>query len=241
MPKKRIKSWQEIQNVTEFYQKVEEDIKEKHQFKLIKPKTPNQEKYLDCFKHDDFVVVNGKSGTGKTYLAINWACEQLLAGNIEKILYCRSIISCDNEIGPLPGPISERCAPYFLPAIDYFNEFFGKKKFQEFIREEKIEMSPIELLRGRTYHNCILILDEAQSATPKQIKLFLTRVGLKSKSLIIGDESQSDIPEHKNGLTFVLDNLYNIEEIGFVELGIEDICRHGLIGKIITVFDKRGI
>jgi phosphate starvation-inducible PhoH-like protein len=208
-------------------------------FAEFKAQTRNQAEYIRTVTENDITIVNGPSGSGKSFLAIGLACQYLLETRIKNILYTRSIISSDNELGSLPGSVEERCAPYFLSGMDYFNHFFTKDKVEQFIHYGEIKVYPVELLRGHTYHHSFMIADEAQNISPRQLKLFMSRMGQGSKAIIIGDIKQSDTTY--NGLKFLIDKFQGIQSVGFIELTKADILRNGLIGEILDRFEANGI
>lgn len=199
-------------------------------------KTQGQKNYIRAIIENDITICHGMAGTGKTMCAIGLATQYLLSGKVTNILISRSIIGCDNEIGALPGGIEEKVAPYMYPYLDYIEHFIGKNTSRNYIEEGIIKFSPVELLRGHTYKNCFMILDEAQSTTIKQIKLFLSRIGVNSKIVLIGDTKQSDIKN--SGFNFCIDKLTNIDKVGIVELGPQDVLRHPIIPKIMDIFDN---
>lgn len=200
----------------------------------FRPKTKNQHEYIRTVIESDVTVCYGPSGTGKSYCAIGLACEWLLSGKVDKILVSRSIVA-SGEVGWFPGDVDEKFAPYIMPYLDYFEWFLGSK-FDSYLHQHKIKFIPVELLRGHTYHNTMMICDESQSVTPKQLKLFLTRLGQGSKAILIGDNKQSDI--NYNGLQFIIDKMQGIPGLNFAKLDNSDILRHPIIGDIINVFDR---
>lgn len=204
----------------------------------FKPKTQHQIDFVRTVAESDVTICYGPSGTGKSYGAVGLACEHLLDEKIDRVLLCRSIIGCGDTIGALPGSIDERISPYMLPYIEYFEHFLGNQ-FLSYFRQDKIKLIPVELLRGHTYNDSIIILDETQNCTPKQTKLFLTRLGQNSKAIILGDNKQSDI--HNNGLQFLIDKMVDIPKLNIVQYDNSDIMRHPIIGEIINVFDSNGI
>jgi phosphate starvation-inducible PhoH-like protein len=167
--------------------------------------------------------------------AIGIACQMLMNEQINQILVCRSIISCDNEVGILPGGISSKIEPYVLPYIDYFIHFIGQTGFHSRLGSKHIKITPVELIRGHTYHDTLMILDEAQNCTKKQLKLFFSRIGQNSKIILIGDNKQSDIGE--NGLEFCIRHMQNMDKIGMIEMTALDVLRHPIIPKIMKIFE----
>src|SRR5690606_35900775 len=150
--------------------------------------------------------------------AVGLACKYILEGKIDNILVARSIVGCGKEIGILPGELDQKVHPYMMPTIDYFNHFLkNPSTVNSIIRNGKIKLMPVELLRGHTYKNCMMIDEEAQNCNPKQLKLFMSRIGEDSKMVISGDVDQSD--ERDNGMEFLLENFQEgIENFGIAEL-----------------------
>lgn len=206
-------------------------------FNTFKPQTENQFDFIRSISENDLTICEGPAGTGKTFNSIGLACQYLLDGKIQKILVSRSIIGCDNELGWFPGDVSEKIAPYMLPYYEYFKYFIGNTKTEELIHYGNILLYPVELLRGHTYDDTFMLLDETQNCTIKQVKLFLTRMGKRSKSIMVGDSSQSDIDS--NGLKFCIDNLNGIKNVSICYLNKQDILRHPIIPHILEIFEKR--
>lgn len=207
-------------------------------FKGFVPQTKNQENYVISVANNAVSIIQGCSGTGKTYQAIGLACQYLLDGSFKKVLYSRSMISCDNEIGYIPGNVDEKCAPHFLSALDYFHHFIGKAKTESLVTYGDLKFFPVELIRGQTHNDTLMIVDECQNLTCKQLKLFLTRMGRGSKIIMLGDVRQSDIGY--NGFEFCWDKMKDIPNVGLVELTKSDIMRHPIIGEVISVFENNG-
>lgn len=204
-----------------------------------KPKTQNQFDYVRAIVESDVIVCHGYAGTGKSMTAIAIASEYLIEGKINNILISKSIIGCDNEIGYLPGNVGSKIEPYMIPYLDYFEYFLGRDLFYKLYRDNRIKFQPVELLRGHTYNDAFLIAEESQNMTPKQIKMFLTRIGRNSKAILIGDDKQSDIKN--SGLKFVLDKMKNIKNLSIIEMQKQDILRHPIIPSILEVFDENGV
>jgi len=208
-------------------------------FTEFKPQTKNQHEYIRSIAENDITIVEGPAGTGKTFLAIGMACQYLLQGKLLKVLVSRSIIGCDNELGFFPGDVQEKVAPYMIPYIDYFRYFIGPDKTDKLLHFNELVLYPVELLRGHTYNNTMMILDEASNCTERQVKMFLTRMGKGSKVIMIGDSAQSDIG--RNGFDFCVNNMDNLQGLGLVRLNRSDILRHPIIPHILEVFERKNI
>jgi len=205
----------------------------------IEAKTANQHDYLRSIVENDITIVHGVAGSGKSFVGIGIACQYLMERKVDKILYSRSIIASGDNIGFLPGGLSEKTSVYMESGLEYFYHFLGKELVDEYIAKKIIRLYPVELLRGHTYHNSFMILDEASSVNPRQTKLFMSRMGIQSKMLIVGDNRQSDISD--NGLLFLCRYMKEIKGVGFVELTKQDILRHGLLADILGRFEENGI
>lgn len=203
-------------------------------YKQFKPKTVNQNEYIQSVYDNIITICHGPSGTGKSMGAIGLGIQYLINGEIEKLLVSRSIIGCGGEIGTLPGEMDTRVAPYMYYILEYLDYFIDKKIRERLIHEEKILLTPAELLRGHTYHNTLMILDEAQNCSIKQIKLFMSRIGRNSKIILTGDNKQSDINE--NGLKFCVEKLNICKGVKIVKLDKTDIIRHPILGQILDFF-----
>ena len=202
----------------------------------VKPKTVNQNKFVQAIHENDVVICDGPAGSGKSLLSIALGCEWLLSGKIEQILIARTLIGC-GDIGSLPGNEFEKAEPYFFAHLSYLEKILGKQ-YRNYIGQNKIILRPLEMLRGTTFDKTLMILDESQNADGKQIKMFLTRMGEYSKAVVIGDITQSDTsPE---GFRFCINYLDGIENCSIIKLTYEDILRNSKIGHIIQTFNKNG-
>lgn len=198
--------------------------------KPVKARTPNQATMFRAMAMNNLVLVNGVFGTGKTYLALAHACQQLDKGQIEKVVLTRVVGHLNDVAGFLPGTLAEKMDGYFVQQLEYINEFLGGSKKVKQLREAgAIEFLPVGILRGRNFENTIVIIDEVQNATKAELLLLLTRLGKGSKLFMLGDIDQCDYP----GVSFFEKMLDQIEDdsIAVVELGEEDCQRHGELVK----------
>ena len=199
----------------------------------IRAKTKNQEIYINSINNKTITICSGLAGTGKTYIACGLAAEMLLDNKIEKIVIARPLVECGQRLGAFPGDLKEKTEPFMVCMLEVFGKFLPKTKMKKLKSDEVIEICPLEIMRGRTFHNSAIILDEAQNATRRQLKMFLTRFGMDSKVIICGDHTQTDLPHSEgNTMKWILDRLDH-NDIGKVFLTSEDVQRHGLIRYII--------
>ena len=205
----------------------------------VTPKTDGQIKYCETVKNNDVVFCNGPAGTGKTFLAVCFAISALERNLIDKIILCRPAVEAGENLGFLPGDLKEKVDPYLAPLYDALNILYDEKKLFRLLETKIIEIVPLAYMRGRTLNNSFIILDEAQNATITQMKMFLTRLGVGSKSIITGDVTQIDLQSKKeSGLVQVTKVLRGIEGIGFAKLNQDDVVRHPLVKKIIEAYDR---
>ena len=206
---------------------------------FITPKGPSQLKFIQSIKTDDIVLSIGPAGTGKTFLAVAMAVEGLLKRRFKKIVLVRPAVEAGEKLGFLPGDIAEKIHPYLMPLYDALNHMLEESQVRHLIEDGAIEIAPLAYMRGRTLNDAFIILDEAQNATKEQMKMFLTRLGFRSKMVVTGDITQIDLL-HKNdsGLIQVKTLLKQVEEIQFVYFTEKDVVRHELVKKIITAYDQ---
>ena len=202
--------------------------------KALKPKTKNQEAYINTIEKNDVTFCTGPAGTGKTAVAVGLACDYLLDKRIEKIIVTRPVIESGRGLGFLPGTFEEKIHPYLVPVIEEMEYRLNSNRVQAYRDEGRIEVCPLEYMRGRNFHNCFMILDEAQNATFEQLKMFITRIGWDSKAVINGDIDQTDLlKKDRGGLEEFLDRLDNVTGVGIAELTEHDIIRNKIISRIL--------
>ncbi len=205
----------------------------------IKAKTRNQKRLIEVCENNDIVFAIGPAGTGKTYTAVAIAVRALKNRLVKKIVLTRPAVEAGESLGFLPGDLKEKVDPYLRPLYDALDDMLPMDKLQFFMDNRIIEIAPLAFMRGRTLDNAYIILDEAQNATPLQLKMFLTRLGPSAKCIITGDLSQIDLPGHqKSGLQQAMDILEGVSGIAILSLTAEDVVRHRLVKEIIKAYDK---
>ena len=211
--------------------------------KKIKPRTEGQKKYLEAIKANTIVFGIGPAGTGKTYLALAAAVEALKENRIGRIILVKPVVEAGEKLGFLPGDIYDKVNPYLRPLYDALYEMLDIEKFQQYKDMGIIEVVPLAYMRGRTLNDSFILLDEAQNASPEQMKMFLTRLGFGSKMVITGDITQVDLPnDRESGLILVKGILEGLEGIEFINLTSKDVVRHELVQRIVDAykeFDER--
>ncbi len=215
-----------------------EPIQTTHWGEQIRPKTVGQAKYVQAIRENDIVFGIGPSGTGKTYLAVAVAIDHLKRGLCHRLILTRPAVEAGEELGFLPGDIEAKVSPYLRPLYDAIFDMIPYEEVKRLMENGRIEIAPLAFMRGRTLNNSFIILDEAQNTTATQMKMFLTRLGFKSKAVITGDITQIDLQRGKSGLKDVQTILKNIEGIAFVYLDKRDVVRHPLVKKIIEAYEK---
>lgn len=205
----------------------------------LKPRTENQKKYIEISKNNDIIFCHGMAGSGKTHIAIGVAIEYLLTTKVKKIIVTRPVIEAGEKIGYLPGTAEEKLHPYLLPIIDEIHYFLSPAEYTSLRLNNKIEIVPLGLMRGRNFHNSFIVADECQNASYDQLKMLLTRIGTGSKMILTGDMSQSDLHYNlRGGFSEIIKNLNGIDGIGIIQLESSDIIRHPLISKILYKLDS---
>lgn len=205
--------------------------------KVIQPKTSGQAEYLKLILENDIVVGIGPAGTGKTYLAVAAAVDALARKRVRRIILARPAVEAGESLGFLPGDLQAKVDPYLRPLYDALDEMMPQERVQKALETRVIEIAPLAYMRGRTLADAFVILDEAQNATNAQMKMFLTRLGVNSKTVITGDKTQIDLPKREeSGLVQIERILQGIEGIGFHYLSDADVVRHRLVREIIRAY-----
>ena len=206
--------------------------------RTIRPKTANQKRYVEAIEDHTITFGIGPAGTGKTYLAMAKAVAALQSKKVNRIVLTRPAVEAGENLGFLPGTLSEKIDPYLRPLFDALHDMIDIDSIPRLMQSGIIEVAPLAYMRGRTLNDAFVILDEAQNTTPEQMKMFLTRLGFGSKMVITGDVTQVDLPNaQKSGLKVVREILKDIDDIAFLELTAEDVVRHRLIGDIVKAYE----
>ncbi len=208
--------------------------------RVVSPKSVNQKKYIDSIRNNDIVFGIGPAGTGKTYLAVAMAISALTSSQVKNIILTRPAVEAGENLGFLPGDMAQKVDPYLRPLYDALNDMLGREKVVDYIERGIVEIAPLAFMRGRTLNSAFVILDEAQNTSHAQMKMFLTRLGFDSKTVITGDITQIDLPEGKrSGLVEASRILKNIKGIGFCSFTDIDVVRHPLVQQIIRAYAKK--
>ncbi|MGI9305347.1 MAG: PhoH family protein [Gammaproteobacteria bacterium] len=205
---------------------------------VIKPRGPNQIQYVENIQRQDLTFGIGPAGTGKTYLAVACAVEALESGRVQRLVLVRPAVEAGERLGFLPGDLAQKIDPYLRPMYDALYEMLGFEKVGKLIERNIIEVAPLAYMRGRTLNDAFVILDEAQNTTMDQMKMFLTRIGFGSKSVVNGDITQIDLPDNKrSGLRHVARVLKDVNGIRFSFFTAGDVVRHPLVQRIIRAYE----
>ncbi len=207
--------------------------------KPVRPRTFGQKRYIKEIKSNYVTFAIGPAGTGKTYLAVAVAVSALKNREVSRIILVRPAVEAGEKLGYLPGDLREKVEPYLRPLYDAFYDLLSPERFLRYIEKGVIEIAPLAYMRGRTLNDSFIILDEAQNATPEQMKMFLTRIGFGSKVVVTGDVTQIDLPQGKeSGLVVVQRVLKGIDNISFVYLTNEDVVRHEIVQQIVRAYEE---
>ncbi len=205
----------------------------------VTPRTLGQKKYVDAIRHHDVTFGIGPAGTGKTYLAMAMAVATLKEEKVARIILTRPAVEAGEALGFLPGDLYEKITPYLRPLHDALQDMLPAEDIQRQMERNVIEIAPLAYMRGRTLNNAFIILDEAQNSTTEQMFMFLTRLGMNSRAVITGDETQVDLPPHKHsGLLEAHRALKGTDGVAIVEFTRKDVVRHPLVQRIIAAYEE---
>lgn len=214
-----------------------DDVVLAYKGRAIRPKSAGQKRFIDSIRRNTITFGLGPAGTGKTFLTCAMAVAALNDKQVGRIVLTRPIVEAGESLGFLPGTMMEKVDPYIRPLYDALFEMLDPSKAMRLIEDGTIEITPLAFMRGRTFNDSFVILDEAQNTTPEQMKMFLTRLGFGSKMVITGDESQSDNPRGPMGLASAREKLGDIDGISFCELSGVDVVRNSLVAKIVAAYE----
>jgi phosphate starvation-inducible PhoH-like protein len=206
--------------------------------KTIVPRTPVQTTYMEALGRDDMIFALGPAGTGKTYLAVAQAVSMLIGGQVDRLILSRPAVEAGERLGFLPGDMKDKVDPYLRPLYDALYDMLPTEQVERRIASGEIEIAPLAFMRGRTLNDAFIILDEAQNTTPLQMKMFLTRFGMRARMVICGDPNQVDLPEPgRSGLADAVSRLEGIRNIATVRFTSADVVRHPLVGRIVDAYE----
>lgn len=201
---------------------------------VVRPKSLNQQNYIISMVENDITFCTGPAGSGKSSVAVGLACSWLQENKISRIIITRPTIEAGKGLGHLPGDKDEKLLPYVMPVLEEMHKYIGREMVRKLKDAGIIEICPLEYMRGRNFHNCFMILDEAQNATYEQIKMFMTRIGIDSRAVINGDADQTDLPEKfRGGMVSIMNKVDGLQGVGVCQLEASDIVRNPIIGRIL--------
>lgn len=208
----------------------------------LRPRSPGQAAYLQAMQENDVVFATGPAGTGKTFLAVGMALSALKNGEVRRIVLVRPAVEAGEKLGFLPGDFQAKINPYLKPLYDAMGQLLSGGEIARMIEKGHVEVVPLAYMRGRTLQDAFIIMDEAQNTTPAQMKMFLTRLGMRSRMVVTGDDTQVDLaPGQASGLIHAKRVLNRIDGLAFVELQASDIVRHRLVTSIVTAYAGEGL
>ena len=207
--------------------------------KRITPQSANQRRYIEAIRNHDLVFATGVAGTGKSYLAVAMGVAALRDRKVARLILTRPAVEAGERLGFLPGDLTEKIDPYLRPLYDALYELMPPERFTRAMERGEIEVAPLAFMRGRTLNEAFIILDEAQNATPAQMKMFLTRLGYGAQAVVTGDITQVDLEkDQRSGLVVAREILREVEGIAFVDFDERDVVRHELVARIVRAYDR---
>ena len=207
--------------------------------KRITPQSANQHQYVDAIRKHDLVFATGPAGTGKSYLAVALGVAALRDRKVARLILTRPAVEAGERLGFLPGDLTEKIDPYLRPLYDALYELMPPERFTRAMERGEIEVAPLAFMRGRSLNEAFIILDEAQNATPAQMKMFLTRLGYGAQAVVNGDITQIDLEKDQgSGLVVAREILRDVQGIAFVDFDERDVVRHELVARIVRAYDR---
>ena len=206
--------------------------------RFVRPKTSGQKRYVDAIRDNVITFGLGPAGTGKSWLAVAMAVQALQAKQVQRIILTRPAVEAGERLGFLPGDLMAKVDPYLRPLYDALYDMVDVEGAQRLLERQTVEVAPLAFMRGRTLNSSFIILDEAQNASPEQIKMFLTRIGFGSKAVITGDMTQVDVPDGRSGLVGLERVLAGIDGLAFVHLSGADVVRHRIVADIVAAYER---
>ena len=204
----------------------------------VRPKSAGQKRYIDAIRNNVITFGLGPAGTGKSWLAVAMAVQALQTKQVQRIILTRPAVEAGERLGFLPGDLMAKIDPYLRPLYDALYDMVEPEGAQRLLERQAVEVAPLAFMRGRTLNNSFIILDEAQNATPEQMKMFLTRIGFGSKVVVTGDTTQVDVPDGRSGLLGLERMLAGIDGLAFVHLGTSDVVRHKIVADIVAAYGR---
>jgi phosphate starvation-inducible PhoH-like protein len=208
--------------------------------KPVRPKTSGQKRYVDAVAKNVITFAIGPAGTGKSWLAVAMAVQALQAKQVNRVILARPAVEAGERLGFLPGDLMAKVDPYMRPLFDALYDMVDAEAAVKLLERNTVEVAPLAFLRGRTLNGAFIILDEAQNATPEQMKMFLTRIGFGSKVVVTADVTQIDLPTGRSGIIGLEKVLTGIEGLEFVHLGQGDVVRHRIVQDIVNAYEQAG-
>ena len=216
-----------------------EDVVWRHRGKKVTPKTVNQKRYVDAIRTKTITFGIGPAGTGKTYLAIALAVSALADREVNRLILTRPAVEAGERLGFLPGDVLAKVDPYLRPLFDALYDMLDADRVAAYMEKGVVEVAPLAFMRGRTLNDSFVILDEAQNTSPEQMQMFLTRLGFGSRVVVTGDVTQVDLPrDQASGLIQVREILRDVDGVGFVDFGNQDVVRHKLVQRIVEAYRR---
>jgi phosphate starvation-inducible protein PhoH and related proteins len=206
--------------------------------RMIRPKSAGQKRYVDAIRENVITFGIGPAGTGKSWLAVAMAVQALQAKQVERIILTRPAVEAGERLGFLPGDLAAKIDPYLRPLYDALYDMVEPEGALRLLERGTVEVAPLAFMRGRTLNQSFIILDEAQNATPEQMKMFLTRIGFGSRAVVTADMTQVDLPTGRSGMTQLERTLSPIDGLTFVHLGSKDVVRHRIVQDIVDAYER---